>query len=61
MPSARSGIASEKVNRSWVQPSYPVITLLRLGPSLLRPIQKFPQASGTAIINPVWRTNHSSR
>ena len=60
MPSANSGIASLNVNRSSVQPSYPTITLLRLTPSLARPMKTFPQSSGTPTMMPVWRTNQES-
>ena len=59
--SASSGIAaSEKVKRSIVQPSYPTIARLRLGPSFERPIQKLLWISGTSTRNPVWRIRQFS-
>src|SRR5215472_15959131 len=55
-PSASSGtVASFIVALSIVQPSYPVITLLSENPSFVRPINKYPHFSESAIMTPVCR------
>jgi hypothetical protein len=58
-PSASSGIAaSEKVNRSDIHRSYPPATLLRLSPSLRRPIWNWLEISGAATESIVSRILH---
>src|SRR6185369_5779872 len=58
-PSARIGsIASLNVALSLVQPAYPIMTLFRETPSLVRPTAMSPHSSGVAIMTWVWRNRN---